>query len=979
MKNLEKQLKGYLKRRYKINLSLLVVFLITGQLGYSLDIYEDWINNGTLNETINIMLPKVNITNNGIINSDSNNLEYSKNAILSVCNNYNSNHSSIGNIFNNGVLRGYSNHSDSFISGNGILSKSSNSNYSDGSSNIGNIFNNGTINGYSNYSDSLFSGNGILSLSNNINYDHSHSSIGNINNSGIIGGYSNSSHTSISGNGIISSSYGFFTKRSSIGDIFNNGMIMGSNYAIISDNGSIGNVTNNGILAGKHIISSDIIDAYNNNGIEILLNEKDEIKEIFNGSNNTSNNGYSIINAQRYDKNGNKTEEKTLSTDSYISSSELTNYDNLIINGAGINIGALVIDKNININDSIINGYETAVYLKGENSLQATNTTFNGGGLKNDIDVIVGDNDNNRISILGDSIINGDVNLNDGNDNLSIATSTQINGDLIGGIGKDTLNLINSNKTLNIYNNISEFENLNINGNTTLFETSKITGAENITLSSGILTLRIDTTKKDSNGKVIGHSLYENSGIVNSSGGKLNLGLNGLGENTIISMGETSINPSLNTNYDNTDKLITDSIVLDATLVDGSNGKHIKISVIDKLPVDPLTMGPELYDHLNSSYKSIISSGELGKLANTTFVDRIPEALLVKATTTPIKTYDDAMAGLLGILDQISTNNPYTYTLKSGRDSLKLFEDNMSYLTIKPNNNQWIVQGKAIYTGVKVDNEVSGKGHYGFDTGHRNYKTTTNTVGGLTTFEYGLSNKSSLGLVFGGNNQDVSFRGSNSIDGNSLYVGSFIKTEINKFKFMTGLGYQYTSNDVDRSVSNQYDSFKTNEKYDVNSLNFFVEGKYSINIDNQWIIEPKVKLSYYFVNQDKVNEGYSTDQLSIGVDKFTTNTGDLEIGFDFKKELLYSKGKLNNILSFGVINTIGPKEEDLKAYIIGKDVNGSKFDIQGVKLPTTSGKVAYNMEFEQPNGIIYSAGVNFEFAKDNNRNVNTTLGLGYRF
>ena len=169
MKNLEKQLKGYLKRRYKINLSLLVVFLITGQLGYSLDIYEDWINNGTLNETINIMLPKVNITNNGIINSDSNNLEYSKNAILSVCNNYNSNHSSIGNIFNNGVLRGYSNHSDSFISGNGILSKSSNSNYSDGSSNIGNIFNNGTINGYSNYSDSHVSGNGILSLSNNIN------------------------------------------------------------------------------------------------------------------------------------------------------------------------------------------------------------------------------------------------------------------------------------------------------------------------------------------------------------------------------------------------------------------------------------------------------------------------------------------------------------------------------------------------------------------------------------------------------------------------------------------------------------------------------------------------------------------------------------------------------------------------------------------------------------------------------------------
>lgn len=435
-------------------------------------------------------------------------------------------------------------------------------------------------------------------------------------------------------------------------------------------------------------------------------------------------------------------------------------------------------------------------------------------------------------------------------------------------------------------------------------------------------------------------------------------------------MGETSINPSLDTNYIDTDKLIvTNSIILDAKLIKDTNGKEISIEVLDKLPIDPTSIKSELYEDLNISYISIIESGEAEKLANTTYYDIISKKTLSRATTPPSKTYDEAMVGLFEILSQLNNNTPYTYTLKSSRDSLKLFEDNMSYLTIKPNNNEWIVQGRAIYTGIKNDN----------DANHRNYKTTTNTVGGLATFEYGLSDKSSLGLVFGGNNQDVSFRGSNSIDGNSLYVGSFIKIEKNQFKFMTGLGYQYTSNDVDRSVSNQYDSFKTDEKYDVNSLNAFVEGKYSINIDNEWIMEPKVKLSYYFVNQDKVDEGYSADQLSIGVDKFATNTGDIEIGFDLKKELLYSKGKLNNILSFGVINTIGSKDEDLKAHIIGKDVNGSKFDIQGVELPTTSGKVAYNMEFEQSNGMIYSAGVNFEFAKDNNRNVNITTGIGYKF
>ena len=84
-------------------------------------------------------------------------------------------------------------------------------------------------------------------------------------------------------------------------------------------------------------------------------------------------------------------------------------------------------------------------------------------------------------------------------------------------------------------------------------------------------------------------------------------------------------------------------------------------------------------------------------------------------------------------------NNPYTYTLKSLRDSLKLFEDNISYLTIKPKKNEMIVQSKAIYTGVKNNRSASRKNYYGFDTNHKNYKITTNTVGELATFKYGLS------------------------------------------------------------------------------------------------------------------------------------------------------------------------------------------------------------------------------------------------
>ena len=80
-----------------------------------------------------------------------------------------------------------------------------------------------------------------------------------------------------------------------------------------------------------------------------------------------------------------------------------------------------------------------------------------------------------------------------------------------------------------------------------------------------------------------------------------------------------------------------------------------------------------------------------------------------------------------------------------------------------------------------------------------------------------------------------------------------------------------------------------------------------------------------------------------------------------------------------MINTIGDKSKELNGYILGKEKDGKKFDIQGTELPKTSGKVSLNIEYEKTNGLIYTAGVSLEFAKDYNRNVNATIGIGYRF
>lgn len=899
--------------------------------------------------------------------------------------------SSTNNIINNGFI---------FVNGFGKnLENTYGGAYGDGygvylyNSSVDNIINNGFI-----------SGNGLgisLGIDNGSTYGNGtgvylyNSSITNFSNTGIIQGYSKAeSKTYLSS--FTDIAYGIYIAgKSNIDSLINSGII--SSYDVSSfqkgnswqqdgfgialdNNSTLNKIENNGIIAGKN---GNIIQGTNgnyiNNGIEISLKDDGSITNISSQNNGTqtSSDGKIIVNGS------------ISGTDSSTNASTITNgnINNHIVNGAGVATGALVIDKEITVDNSIINGYNTGVYLTNGNKFTATNTIINGGGFKGDIAVLRGDNNGNSAEILGTSIINGKVELGSGNDNLTIENSVQLNGELVGGDGKDILNLgkntvAKEDSNLNILHNISGFENINTNGNLTLFETIKVSGADNINLESGSLLLRVDPTEVDSDGKVMGHALYENNGTLTSNGGNLVIGLNGLGENAIVSMGNTKIESGVNDSWwKESDHLKTNSLVLDAKLDENGN---VLITVKESIPMVPGTPIPPieelpdnpnppidssedslLYKKLNKIYQSIVSSGELGKLANTTLLED--------------KTEEASLGGLLTLLNQMYANTPYSYTLKSTRDSLKLFNDNISYLTVKPQNKEYIAQGRIINTGVRSDKRHSGKNYYGFDVGTNSYKTTTNTSGAIGSIEYGVSDKTSLGFVIGGNNQDINFKGNNKIDASSLYLGVFGKTQIDNFKLFSGIGYQYTSAEAERNVINRYDSFKGEEKYNLNSFNAFIEGKYSYDIGDNTKLEPKVKLSYYYVSQDKIDEGYNNKNITMEVDKAHSNTADLEVGVDLVKSKVLEKGKLKGIVSLGVVNTLGDHSKELKGKIKGANKLGKEFDLQGVELPRTSGKVGLNLEYERVNGMIYTAGMDFEFAKDYNRNVSLQVGVGYRF
>ncbi|MDD7261908.1 MAG: autotransporter outer membrane beta-barrel domain-containing protein [Fusobacterium mortiferum] len=827
---------------------------------------------------------------------------------------------------------------------------------------------------------SFFSGNGIATPN----------EVKNITNSGIIKG----STSAIAAKSIEEvSNYGILAGR----EIFSNGKEIIKNdstkqdYQIDFENGNIreleaispGVENNRGIYvkleAEKSVEDNSKITG--NVAVDALGNVKIEKIDIGTGGEITLEDGTvkTVINGtENGDKSGGAT-TITGNKDIYLSATNLDKYTNIIINGTGMNKGALVVDKDTFLSDSIVNGYNSAIYLEDNTSLSGDNIILNGGGLKGEIAVIKGSEGDNKIELVNNSVINGQVDLGNGDDRLFLDSSTQINGKLDGGAGNDILNLgenqiVKTDTNLNILHDISGFENINTNGNITLFETVKIAGAENINLESGNLTLRVDPTLKDAQGRITGHALYKNNGTLTSIGGNLVIGLNGLGVDSVVSMGGTSIDKNINDSWwKDSDHLTTNSLVLDAKF--DENG-DILVTIKESIPLEPsipvapdkpnLTLDSLYYKKLNKIYQSIVNSEEIGKLANTTLIEN--------------KTEEEALGNLLVILSQMYANNPYSYMIKGSKDSMKVFEDNMSYLTIKPKKDEYIAQGKMVYTGVRRDNILAGKNYYGFDIGENNHKTTTSIYGGIGTLEYGLSDKTSVGIVLGGNNQSVNYRGSSEIDADSLYLGTFIKSDIdNNIKLMGGIGYQYTSADATRSAVNNYDSFKTGDRYDINSLNAYIETKYSYEAKQNWRVEPKLRLSYYYVEQDKIDEGYDTQKITMKTDRYNSNTVDLELGVDFIKSINLEDGKLKNIISLGMTNVIGDKSKELSGNIIGKDKLGSKIDIQGVRFPDRTGEVSYNLEYEKTNGLIYTVGVNFEFGEDYNRMTTGTIGIGYKY
>ena len=954
------------------------------------------INNGTISASsggqytssngINNSGTIENLDNSGIVSASSGNSGLSSNGI--------NNTGTINKLNNNGIL---------FASGGVLISGIIND-----SGTITRIDNSGKIFGAS---TALGSDYGIL----NYRLSGSAAKIGILNNTGFIYGDSSAVHSNDSSNVIdIINNYGTFVTNNSnnnvdngygiwnkgtIETINNAGVIYGVERAIRNQGGTTNTVNNYGILVnGKNqVVNEGTINTTNNYGLIIQNGGKDAIGVGIGGNED-------IL---FYDKDGKEVKRKMTienKDDDTGADSFKGNQTNKILNA--LKDTYKVTGSNNKVTGSIINAYKTAVVFGDTEDKELTlSGTIVNGGIDGSAAILGSDDTDNGDTLILQSgtvqytngskgiqntIVNGNIDMGDGDDTLIIGDGTILNGTLDGGDGNDILNFgissgakSNSSESegVKILHSITGFENMNINTNVTLFEKTidkdgketalKVTGVNKITIGKdGNLILRIDGTNSNS------HALSNNgvtNGTINSDGGKLLLALNGVSDGSEIDIKmklEDSMYGVENNDIEYSDKFTLDTTsVLHSVKRKNDSDSEVIVTSKSELPLSPTAPKDVNYEKLNKIYQSM------------RVIDGVKE----------FNVEAEKLSIFLGYLNDIYAGNPYSYSSELSRKSVGMFRDIAVESQFKPELNKWLIMGGLTHVDGGTKDTYYGKGYYTYDIGSSDMDTDTKITGAYMLGEYGVSDTLTYGVLIGGNKLKSELSNGSKVDGDALYMGAYAKKYVGNLKVTGGLGLQYGDYDADRLAVNKVASslaepvMKYSDNYNDMTYDIYLNGRYSHNIGENLFLEPYGTLSYTYIKQDSTDEGSKV--LAIETDSKSFDYTAAKVGVDLKKVIPHEKGK--STLSAGVSYTRlfnGADEENITGRFKGEDA--TDFDILVAHKNEHSIGLNAKYALELENGILFDVKGSYSVERDShngsgkNRSKGEWIagtGLGYKF
>ena len=328
------------------------------------------------------------------------------------------------------------------------------------------------------------------------------------------------------------------------------------------------------------------------------------------------------------------------------------------------------------------------------------------------------------------------------------------------------------------------------------------------------------------------------------------------------------------------------------------------------------------------------------------------------ANTQPIHDLLSADIDLrVAQLDDLYSNNIYSETVKMSLDTLKMNEDAVLSLNVRPKQGEYTAQGKFLFTNTDYDR----------DGVVRDYKVETKNTGLLGAMEYGLTDTSSVGFAFSGTKQDLDMKNGASADGDAFYFGLYRNDKFNNIDLTTGLGYM-----IDRVDAK---NFTGKDKFDSTALSGYVQGKYNYAIGENLTLSPKARLTVTRFQQDSINNGRMKQE------EVKDTMADVELGVEIKKGIALETGRMNLLAGASFTTNVAGKDDDYyKVSFISRAGNeGDSTKVKGANLEKNSLKLNIGADVELTNGVFYNGGLSYEFDDEDRDSIGVTLGAGYKF
>ena len=514
--------------------------------------------------------------------------------------------------------------------------------------------------------------------------------------------------------------------------------------------------------------------------------------------------------------------------------------------------------------------------------------------------------------------IKGDIVLGKADDTLNINNNFSHKGIVKGGTGNDTLNVntFTQNGEMQVFDKqAGGFETINLNnGDWTIGENGHIKGDNTVVTVKGNLTGSLSGNSADVNTSLDGK--IEGKTEINADKVRFDMGtlaINGLSDKFVIEK-NNDVALADKTKADVTDKISVSEIFHKKAEADGI---HLTIKSAEEMGIS----NEMLYETILKNYG-----------ANKEIYD------IVNNGTE--KEIASMFNGVASNAETVVTNG-----YKVTRDVTKGFMSAVNEFDKKADKGQWLTQAKYINSDTELDNNAKVTGYDG----------DINSMAAMA--EYGITEKTSVGAVFGGGSTEIEMDNHKKLDGDNYFAGIYAKTDYKGYHAVGTLGYTLNKLDVDNGGSADSSAL---------SIGGYVHK--DIYITDSVKLVPNVSAVYEYIDVDDAEMYHGIKTLGE-----TYNVFDTSAGMDIAKEFSLESGKL----------TLKTGAEYSYAFISGDenveaDIFGTKFDFGDSDLDKSRISAHAGFDYEHETGF----GVNGKYEmmwSDSGDDSRITAGVSYKF